>query len=56
MPTERGFTLKWEAEVPVKDLVIRLVGLDIVELDSGRITRNEVYFDRSEWMEKLRRG
>lgn len=47
MPTEKGFTLKWEAFIPIGDQTIHEFGLDIVELASGRITRNEVYFDRS---------
>jgi hypothetical protein len=45
MPTEKGFTLKWKARIPVRDMVIEEYGLDIVELAGGRITRNEVYFD-----------
>ncbi len=29
-------------------------GMDIVEIERGRITRNEVYFDRSSILEALR--
>ena len=50
MPTEKGFTLKWKAVVPVKNKRLTLYGLDIVELSAGKISRNEVYFDRHEWM------
>lgn len=46
-PTPGGFTLKWRARIPVGAEVIEEEGLDIVEVDAGRITRNEVYFDRS---------
>jgi steroid delta-isomerase-like uncharacterized protein len=53
-PTDRGFTLKWEAQVPVEGKALTLHGLDIVEIEGGRITRNEVYFDRSEWMALLK--
>jgi steroid delta-isomerase-like uncharacterized protein len=45
IPTEKGFTLKWRAAVPVKEKTLQLVGLDIVELRDGKIMRNEVYFD-----------
>ncbi len=45
MPTEKGFTLKWEATIPVGDHVAQEMGLDIVELTDGKISRNEVYFD-----------
>lgn len=46
-PTPAGFTLKWRARIPVGTEVIEEEGLDVVEVDAGRITRNEVYFDRS---------
>lgn len=45
MPTEKGFTLKWKAVIPVKQIEIIEFGLDIVEIADGKITRNEVYFD-----------
>ncbi len=44
-PTEKGFTLKWKAEIPVLDKVIIEYGMDIVEIENGKIIRNEVYFD-----------
>lgn len=47
MPTQKGFTLKWRATVPTKGRPISFFGLDIVELEEGLITRNEVYFDRT---------
>lgn len=53
IPTENGCTLKWVAEIPVKNTSITLKGLDIVEIDKGTITRNEVYFDRTPWMKAL---
>ncbi|MBU4175216.1 MAG: nuclear transport factor 2 family protein [Actinobacteria bacterium] len=49
-PTMRGFTLKWKATIPVGDDVITEYGLDIVEIEDGKITRNEVYFDRTSLM------
>ncbi|HAZ13154.1 MAG: hypothetical protein A2X86_20840 [Bdellovibrionales bacterium GWA2_49_15] len=42
IPTEKGFTLKWCAHIPGKKLIH---GVDIVEVISDKITRNEVYFD-----------
>ncbi len=47
MPTTGGFTLKWEARIPTPKGELVEQGLDIVEIASGRITRNEVYFDRA---------
>lgn len=46
-PIERGFTLRWKAEIPVKGKVIHEAGLDLVLVEDGLVTRNEVYFDRS---------
>ena len=48
--TGKGFTLKWEATIPVGDKNIIEQGLDIVELENGKISRNEVYFDRTSWL------
>jgi steroid delta-isomerase-like uncharacterized protein len=47
IPTDAGFTLKWRATIPFGGEVIVETGLDIVEVCDGKITRNEVYFDRS---------
>lgn len=46
-PTVGGFTLKWHATIPLGGTVVEEDGLDIVEVASGRISRNEVYFDRT---------
>jgi len=43
--TEKGFTLKWKAVIPVREKKITEYGLDIVEITKGKISRNEVYFD-----------
>lgn len=50
IPTNNGCTLKWKAQIPVSEKTIFLYGLDIVEITDGKITRNEVYFDRTPWM------
>lgn len=47
IPTEKGFVLKWAATIPAKEKTIKVEGLDIVEVSNDKITRNEVYFDRS---------
>lgn len=52
-PTPRGFTLKWRASIPVNKKMIVEEGMDIVELDNGKITRNEVFFDRTRWIQAL---
>lgn len=41
IPSESGFCLKWEANANGAVFV----GLDIVEMSDGKISRNEVYFD-----------
>ena len=46
-PIDGGFTLRWKAEIPVKGTVIHETGLDLVLVENGLVTRNEVYFDRS---------
>ncbi len=47
-PMENGFLNKWIARIPVRDKVIECVGVCTVELENGLISRNEVYFDRTE--------
>ena len=46
-PIETGAIVKWECEIPVRSKTIHENGLDIVEIDGDKITRNEVYFDRT---------
>lgn len=53
IPTEKGCTLKWKAQIPVGEQTITLYGLDIVEINEGQISRNEVYFDRTPWMQAI---
>ncbi|HWB62846.1 MAG TPA: hypothetical protein VG603_04990, partial [Chitinophagales bacterium] len=55
MPTQKGFTLKWRAIIPVGEDVVVEHGLDIVELRDGKISRNEVYFDRTDWLKAIKR-
>jgi hypothetical protein len=47
IPTEKGCCLKWEATIPTEGDDIHFTGLDIVEMEGDKITRNEVYFDAS---------
>ncbi len=54
-PSERGFTVKWKATIPVGSEVIIEYGMDIVEVDKGKVTRNEVFFDRSALLDVLRK-
>lgn len=51
--TEKGFVLKWKATIPVGIVTIEETGLDIVEMEDGLIKRNEVFFDRLNWMKAL---
>jgi hypothetical protein len=54
-PTDLGFVAKWKAAMPVGTEVVTEYGMDIVEIERGRIRRNEVYFDRSSLLKALRR-
>ena len=47
IPTAEGFCGKWRATIPVGSKTVVEHGLDIVEVRDRRITRNEVYFDRT---------
>ncbi|MFW9992746.1 MAG: nuclear transport factor 2 family protein [Candidatus Odinarchaeota archaeon] len=53
-PTEKGFAFKWRATIPIGQETITEYGLDIVEINNGKITRNEVYFDRSKLLTRLK--
>jgi hypothetical protein len=55
IPTDLGFVAKWKATIPIGSESVTEYGMDIVEIERGRITRNEVYFDRSNLLEALRR-
>ena len=52
-PTTKGFTLKWKAKIPLHSESLILFGMDIVEIKNNKIFRNEVYFDRHEWLMKM---
>jgi len=52
-PTEKGFTAKWKATIPVGGKVVTEYGMDIVEVSGGKIVRNEVYFDRASLLSAL---
>jgi hypothetical protein len=48
IPLEDGFLNKWHASIPVGSIVLDVIGVCFVQLDdSGKIRRNEVFFDRS---------
>ena len=56
IPLAEGFLNKWRATIPVGAEVLEVVGVCLVQLNSaGKIRRNEVYFDRSAWLELIRR-
>lgn len=46
-PIESGAIVKWECKIPVGPDTIHEIGLDIVEIENKKITRNEVFFDRT---------
>ena len=46
-----GYTVTWRAEITKPDgQILKLDGMDLVFIEDGKITRNEVYFDRSSLM------
>src|SRR5579885_1606406 len=47
LPTAKGFCLKWRASIPGPNGSVETFGLDIVEITGGKISRNEVFFDRT---------
>ncbi|MEM2142676.1 MAG: nuclear transport factor 2 family protein [Candidatus Thorarchaeota archaeon] len=55
-PTPRGMVVKWKCWINVGGETIEEVGVDIVELREGRISRNEVYFDRTRLVELVERS
>ena len=50
-----GAIVKWECTIPVGQEIIHEIGLDIVEIEGTKITRNEVYFDRTRLMASVER-
>jgi hypothetical protein len=54
LATDLGFVAKWKATIPIGTQLITEYRMDIVEIERGRIARNEVYFDRSIILEALR--
>jgi hypothetical protein len=55
-PIETGAIVKWACEIPVGAETICETGLDIVEIVGGKITRNEVYFDRTQLLAAIERS
>ncbi len=54
-PTQKGAIVKWHCEIHVGEETIEETGLDIVEIRDKKITRNEVYFDRTRLMAAVER-
>jgi hypothetical protein len=54
-PTDLGFVVKWKATIPIGAETVTEYGLDIVNVEGERITRNEVYFDRSQLLETIKK-
>ncbi len=52
-PTPNGFTLKWEAIIPVETKTFLIFGVDIVEMRGDKIARDEIYFDRYNWQTEV---
>jgi hypothetical protein len=56
IPLTDGFLNKWHATIPVGPAVLEVIGVCLVQLNAaGKIRRNEVYFDRSAWLELIQR-
>jgi len=49
IPIENGFLGKLAARIPVGEKIVECVGLCFLQFnDDGKISRNEIYFDRAE--------
>jgi len=56
IPMEGGFLNKWMAKIPVGENIIECIGLCFVQFDDqGKISRNEVYFDRTELVAAIKK-
>jgi hypothetical protein len=56
IPMEAGFLNKWSAVIPVGNGTLQITGVCLVQLNAqGQIRRNEVYFDRSVWLQEIAR-
>ncbi|MFN2424835.1 MAG: nuclear transport factor 2 family protein [Candidatus Binatia bacterium] len=55
IPMQDGFLNKWRAVIPVGRATLDVVGVCLVQLDGGKIRRNEVYFDRSALLAEIAR-
>jgi hypothetical protein len=53
-PTDGGFCVRWLAHIPVGAERVVEKGMDLVCVENGLITRNEVYFDRTALLAALR--
>jgi len=54
IPLEGGFLNLWRAAIPVGDRVLELDGVCSVQLKSGLIASNQVFFDRSPLLDAVR--
>ena len=54
-PIESGAIVKWKCKIPLESETLLEVGLDILELEGNKITRNEVYFDRTRLLAAVER-
>ena len=52
IPTAEGCVLRWVATIPTESSSMTVDGVDIIELRGDKITRNEVYFDRTVLMQR----
>ena len=54
IPMADGFLNKWLAKIPVGAKTLEIVSVCLVQLDAtGKIRRNEVYFDRTELLAEI---
>ena len=55
IPMEDGFLNKWNAAIPVGYTTLNIIGVCFVQFDAtGKIRRNEVYFDRHDLLEAMK--
>jgi hypothetical protein len=53
-PVEGGFVLRWKAKIPVGGMTVHEDGMDLVLVRDSLVTRNEVYFDRTDLLAAMK--
>ncbi|ATL46187.1 hypothetical protein COR50_02830 [Chitinophaga caeni] len=55
IPIDGGCVVRWQAKIPVQQEIVSLEGMDLLQMEEGKIKYNEVYFDRTTWLKALKK-